>query len=61
MLIPASIIYPVGNLIGSLISYGGLRESLQWIRVSSRSNTIVLRSELLDVYLIDPFFVIVSI
>jgi hypothetical protein len=40
MLIPASIIYPVGNLIGSFISCGGVRLSLQWINVSSRSNTI---------------------
>ena len=37
ILIPASITSPVGKVMGNLTSYGGVRVSLQWIKVSSRS------------------------
>ena len=33
---------PVGKVIGRMMSDGTSVDSLQWIRVSSRSNTIVL-------------------
>lgn len=51
MFIPASITSPVGKVIGSLTSKGGVRVSLQWMRVSSRSNITVLRPEWRKIYL----------
>jgi len=39
------MISPVGNLIGSTTSEGMLALSLQWMRVSSRSNTRVFFPE----------------
>lgn len=36
-----SIISPDGNFIGKITSQGIYVDSLQWINVSSRSNTIV--------------------
>ena len=44
MLMPASITYPVGNTIGSFTSNEALRFSLQWMRVSSKSNITVFLS-----------------
>lgn len=41
ILIPASYTSPVGKLIGKIISDGTSLDSLQWIRVSSRSKIIV--------------------
>jgi hypothetical protein len=40
-----SIISPVGNLIGRTTSEGMLEFSLQWMSVSSRSNTSVFFPE----------------
>ncbi len=45
MLTPASIFSPVGNFIFRLTSYGVSKVSLQWIRVSSKSSTIVYLTE----------------
>jgi len=40
-----TLIYsPLGNFISRILSQGAVRSSLQWIRVSSRSNTKVLQS-----------------
>jgi len=44
MLIPVSITSPVGNFIGSVTYDFILALSLQWIKVSSKSKIIVLRS-----------------
>jgi len=43
-MVVTSIISPVGNLIGSTTSEGIFEFSLQWIRVSSKSNTKVFLS-----------------
>jgi hypothetical protein len=47
---PASITSPVGKVIGSLTSKGGVSVSLQWIRVSSKSKITDFRSILKAYY-----------
>lgn len=42
-MIDACIFSPLGNVIGKIISPGIATLSLQWIKVSSKSNTNVLK------------------
>lgn len=46
-LINTSIISPVGNYIGNITSPGIFVDSLQWIRVSSKSKTIVFLNDVI--------------
>jgi len=53
---PASITSPFGKVIGNFTSCGRVKESLQWINVSSRSKISVFLPKYKIKYLSIPLF-----